>query len=306
MHSIDLTDASWLIRPDAHAARRQAGEPDHHRLRPPRPLPGHQGSDGRGATEGHQRRHRRHHRVGHLGQPRAGVHRHARASRLRQAARASRSICRSPDETRPRWSSPRPGCSPGPAPPTSRFPTTRRRPCWPRSPTSMPGQKLPFGVRPDHRGRARLRRHHRRHRRGSNHPPGRVQTVMTPALITAIAAIAAALGVAAIAGCALQPARRRAARHRRSPPTWTPAIWVCPAPGRPWCTSARCGAGRAPACDGWSIRCAPRCATLPTSRSTWTPIRLRHVNFRCYLCRRRSFSTPTAGSVTGPGGAQGG
>ena len=36
--------------------------------------------------------------------------------------------------------------------------------------TSLPGQKLPFGVRADQRGGPRLRHHHRGHHRGSNHP----------------------------------------------------------------------------------------------------------------------------------------
>ena len=38
------------------------------------------------------------------------------------------------------------------APPTSRCPRTRRPRCWPRSRTSMPGQKLPFGIAPTSEG----------------------------------------------------------------------------------------------------------------------------------------------------------
>ena len=60
MHSIDLTDASWLIRPKRQAAGRQAGEPNHHRLAAPWPLPGRPRFDRRSAHEGHQQRHRRH------------------------------------------------------------------------------------------------------------------------------------------------------------------------------------------------------------------------------------------------------
>ena len=45
---------------------------------------------------------------------------------------------------------------------------------------SLPGQKLPFGVAPDHRGCPWLRHHHRGHRRGSNDPPRRVQTSHEP------------------------------------------------------------------------------------------------------------------------------
>ena len=40
----------------------------------------------------------------------------------------------------------------GPAPPTSQSPRTRRPRCSPRSPPRMPGQKLPFGVAPTSEG----------------------------------------------------------------------------------------------------------------------------------------------------------
>ena len=92
------------------AAGRQGGEPHHHRLHPRRPVHGHQRPAGRGAVEGDQRRHRRHHRVGHLQQPRAGVHRHARRPRTSTRRSASRWTCPSWDPTKPRWCSPPPAC----------------------------------------------------------------------------------------------------------------------------------------------------------------------------------------------------
>ena len=85
MHSIDLTDSSWLIGPDAKLPGRQAGKPHHHRLRAPGPVHGDQGPDGRSPLQGYQRRHRRHHRIRDLRQPRPGVHRHPEVGGLRQA-----------------------------------------------------------------------------------------------------------------------------------------------------------------------------------------------------------------------------
>ena len=65
---------------------------------------------------------------------------------------------------------------------------------------SLPGQKLPFGVRPTTEGARGSDIIIEGITEGVTIAPRRVQTVMTPALITAIAAIAAALGVAAIVG----------------------------------------------------------------------------------------------------------
>ena len=69
---------------------------------------------------------------------------------------------------RPRWCSPRPGVLTGAGTADQEVPEDKMPRCWPRSPPRMPGQKLPFGLAPDHRGRPWLRRHHRGHRRGSN------------------------------------------------------------------------------------------------------------------------------------------
>ena len=55
-------------------------------------------------------------------------------------------------------------------------------------------------ARADRRGRPRLRHHHRGHRRGSNHRPGRVQSVMSSSWVLAITVLVAALGVAYVIG----------------------------------------------------------------------------------------------------------
>ena len=129
---------SWLISADATLPVARAGEPHHRRLHARRPLHGHQGPAGRGAAEGDQRRDGRDDRVGHLRQPGPGVHRHSGRRRTSTRRSASRSTSTSPAPTRPRWSSPRPGCSPVPGPPTRRCPRTSWRRCWPRSPPRSP------------------------------------------------------------------------------------------------------------------------------------------------------------------------
>ena len=81
--------------------------------------------------------------------------------------------------------------------------------------TSMPGQKLPFGLAPTSEGARGSDIIIEGIAEGVTDHPGRVHTVMSTSLVAAIAALIAALGVAYVIGRLLDAAGRAAERDRR-------------------------------------------------------------------------------------------
>ena len=182
MHSIDLTDASWLIRPNA---KMPVGKLESRIIIDSLHLGRYLGirdliveapaKDTNNATGGTTE-------SGISGSRGLVFTGTPRAAALRQDGSASPSTCRWPATRRPRWCSPPPTCSPARTPPTSRFPTTSVHAVLAAFAGRLPDQKLPFGGGADQPGRARLRHHHRGHHVGINDHPRRVQPGMTLAM----------------------------------------------------------------------------------------------------------------------------
>ena len=147
MHSIDLTYASWLIRPDAklpvgklesriiidstHLGRYMGitdlmvEAPPRKPTTPPAAPPNPEFPAATGWCSAARR-----------------------SRRTSTTGSASRWIFRSPPTTRRRWCSPRPASSPDPTPPIKPFPTTSGTRCCMRSAPGCPIRRLPFGVAP--------------------------------------------------------------------------------------------------------------------------------------------------------------
>ena len=182
MYSVDLTDASWLIGPtpklpvgklesriiiDSTHLGRFMGIPDLLVEAPPKETNNATGGTTESGISGN-------HGLVFTGTPKA-------ADFDKRVSVVGGPVDRRP-ETRPRWCSPRPACSPGRAPPTSRCPRTRRHAVLAAFTHQPARPEAAVRRRADQRGRPRLRRHHRGHHRGSNHHARRVQTVMSPSL----------------------------------------------------------------------------------------------------------------------------
>ena len=276
------------------AARRQGGEPDHHRLDPPRPVHGHQRPPRRGA--------RRRRPTTPPAEPpsRASPATGAWCSPAPRSRRASTEGQHAVDLS---IAGPRPttlvftatGVLTGPGTADQSVPDDKRPRCWRRSPPPCPGQKLPFGIAPTSEGAPRLRRHHRGHRAGSNHPARRVQTVMSFsgrafAVIASTVAAAAVIGLwsAGARRCLAGHARRRRRTHRRRPRLGLVSHGTDRrALQRGVVRTVRSRPPRGPP----GVRAT--CLRWRMWRSTWTPIRRRRANFPCCRCRRRSSSMPS-------------
>ncbi len=177
MHSVDLTDASWLIRPDA---KLPVGKLESRIIIDSRHLGHYLGirdliveapaKDTNNATGGTTESGiSGSHDLVFSGTPRA-AHFDKRVSVAVDLSMAG--------DDKPRWYSPPPACSPDRTPPTSRFPTTSATRCWPHSPAAARSEAA-VRCGADDPGRTGLGRDHRGHHDGINDHPRRVQPGMT-------------------------------------------------------------------------------------------------------------------------------
>ena len=151
LYSVDVPEDSWLIDASTPIAGGQGGEPHHHRLHPPRPLHGHPRPAGRGADQGDQQRHRRHHRIGissnkglvFTGTPKA-------ADFDKRVSVAVDLSVAGPDRTTLVFTAT--GVLTGAGTADQQVPDDKTAAVLAAFTTTLPGQKLPFGIAPTSEG----------------------------------------------------------------------------------------------------------------------------------------------------------
>ena len=196
MHSIDLSDSSWLIGPDA---KLPVGKLESRIIIDSAHLGRFMGINDlmvEAPAAGHQRRHRRHHRIRNLRQPRPGVHRHPEGGGLRQAGQRLGGPVDRPAGQTTLVLTPT-GVLTGPGTADQEVPDDKKQAVLDAFRSALPDQKLPVRRGADQPGRPGFRCDHRGHHRRSNHHPRRVQTVMSTSVGVVIAVLIGVLGAGA-------------------------------------------------------------------------------------------------------------
>ena len=175
MHSVDLTEASWLIRPSATLV----GKLESRIIIDSRHV-GHYMGIRDLIVEAPRRTpttYRRHHRIRDFREPRAGFTGTPRAAHFHKRVSVSVDLSIAGDDKTTLVFTPT-GVLTGPNTANQSVPDDKRDAVLAAFTGKLPDQRLPFDVAPT-RGRPRLRRDHRGHHVGINHHPRRIQRFMT-------------------------------------------------------------------------------------------------------------------------------